>query len=264
MLPDTPIHEESSGAESPAHEDPQRRQRSTIDFPYLSLEVAEEVATAVFERCGHSLCEIDELAAQMKQNVSGAFRQKMAAARTFDLVIREGRGAFALTETGKKIVVDGTAAEGRIEAFLSVPLYAAIFEKYRGHALPPLKALEREMESLGVARKQTDKARQAFERSAQYAGFFEAGRDRLVKPRIGVSEQPSAESERETAGDANDDANGSEPPLVDPIIQGLLARLPKTGSVWPESERKLWLTLLEGSFKLIYTDKVSEGEAPDE
>jgi hypothetical protein len=35
---------------------------------------------------------------------------------------------------------------------------------------------------------------------------------------------------------------------------GLLARLPKTGNVWPESERALWLELLKGSFKLIYKD----------
>jgi hypothetical protein len=32
---------------------------------------------------------------------------------------------------------------------------------------------------------------------------------------------------------------------------GLLKRLPKTGDVWPEADRKLWLQLLEGSFKLI-------------
>jgi len=30
----------------------------------------------------------------------------------------------------------------------------------------------------------------------------------------------------------------------DPIIRGLLARLPKSGAVWPEAERKLWLDLL--------------------
>jgi len=33
-----------------------------------------------------------------------------------------------------------------------------------------------------------------------------------------------------------------------------LARLPKTGAIWPEAERKLWLDLLSGSFKLIYKD----------
>jgi hypothetical protein len=30
--------------------------------------------------------------------------------------------------------------------------------------------------------------------------------------------------------------------------------LPKTGAVWTEAERKLWLDLLSGSFKLIYKD----------
>ena len=48
--------------------------------------------------------------------------------------------------------------------------------------------------------------------------------------------------------------SGDEPPRIDPIIQGLLARLPKSGDVWPEADRKLWLQLLEGSFKLIYKD----------
>jgi hypothetical protein len=39
------------------------------------------------------------------------------------------------------------------------------------------------------------------------------------------------------------------PPDIDPINLGLLARLPKTGDVWPE-KRTLWLELLKGSFKL--------------
>jgi len=31
-----------------------------------------------------------------------------------------------------------------------------------------------------------------------------------------------------------------------------LKRLPKSGDLWPEADRKLWLQLLEGSFKLIF------------
>jgi hypothetical protein len=44
-------------------------------------------------------------------------------------------------------------------------------------------------------------------------------------------------------------------PDIDPIIAGLLKRLPKSGADWPKTQRKLWLQLLEGSFDLIYTDK---------
>ena len=47
------------------------------------------------------------------------------------------------------------------------------------------------------------------------------------------------------------------PPEIDPIIMGLLARLPKTGDVWPENERALWLELLKGSFKLIYKERAT-------
>jgi hypothetical protein len=39
---------------------------------------------------------------------------------------------------------------------------------------------------------------------------------------------------------------GGDPPTIDPIIDGLLKRLPKTGDVWPEADRKLWLQLFGG------------------
>jgi hypothetical protein len=46
----------------------------------------------------------------------------------------------------------------------------------------------------------------------------------------------------------------TERPAVDPVVRGLLDHMPRTGAVWPEAERKQWLALLEGSFKLIYKD----------
>jgi len=235
--------------------DSQKRERSTIEFPYLSLDQAEEVALAIYSRCGYGACEIDELAAEMQQSVSGAFRQKTAAAKTFGLVEKDGRSSFVLSELGRAVVDEARQRKGRVEAFLSVPLYQAIFEKYRGHSLPPPKALEREMETLGVSAKQTDKARQAFDRSAAHAGFYESGKDRLVKPRVDetVSPPPPKPEDNSTGGGGNGSGDGG-PPDVDPIIVGLLARLPKTGSEWPQAERKIWLDLLEGSFRLIYSD----------
>jgi hypothetical protein len=53
------------------------------------------------------------------------------------------------------------------------------------------------------------------------------------------------------------DEGQRDPPDIAPIIEGLLKRLPKSGDVWPEADQKLWLQLFEGSFKLIYKDKVA-------
>jgi hypothetical protein len=64
-----------------------------------------------------------------------------------------------------------------------------------------------------------------------------------------------------TLPDRGSGDGGGEPPRIDPIIQGLLSRLPKSGDVWPEADCKLWLQLLEGSFKLIYKDKAADQHA---
>lgn len=161
-----------------------RREQSTISFPYLDLDAAIDVARAIYNRSGLGSCDLDELAAEMNQTMSGAFRQKTGTAKTFDLVDKDGKSSIKLSALGRQIISGDTERAARAEAFMRVPLYAAIYEKYKGHLLPPTKALEREMQALGVSSKQTDKARQAFERSAKQAYFFESGEDRLVRPRI--------------------------------------------------------------------------------
>jgi len=70
----------------------------------------------------------------------------------------------------------------------------------------------------------------------------------------GVAPVDPAKSE-DTPKNGGDGGGGGRTPEIDPIIRGLLARLPKSGDVWSEADRKLWLNLLEGSFKLIYKDK---------
>lgn len=161
-----------------------KNERSAIEFPYLDLDTAAEVARALYQRAGLGACEIDELAAEMGQTISGAFRLKTGAAKLFGLLEKDARSAFRLSALGQQIVNSESEPKARADAFLNIPLYSAIYEKYRGHLLPPDKALEKEMASLGVAPKQTDKARQVFERSARQAGFFEQGDDRLVLPRF--------------------------------------------------------------------------------
>jgi hypothetical protein len=233
------------------------RERSTIQFPYNDLDDAVKVAKAIHNNAGDH-CTIQQLAAYMKQPLSsGTFRVRVSTAATFGLTDNE-RGSVRLTELGRHIADPAKESAARVEAFLHVPLYARIFDTHDGFTLPPPAALEKFMRAIGVSSKQTDRARQAFMRSAKQAGFFAHGEDRLVRP-AGPGTKPIEPSKTETdkgsrEKSGNGTGGGGGPTGIDPIIQGLLARLPKSGEVWPEAERKLWLGLLEGSFKLIYKD----------
>jgi hypothetical protein len=237
----------------------QSRQRSTIGFPYMDLKSAIEMADAIHRNVGNGEADDDQLAAWTGQSAkSSTFRVQYYAARMFGLLGGEV-GHHKLTDLGRAVVDPDQAREAKARAFLAVPLYKAVFESYKGGVVPPAAALERDMVGLGVSQKQKDKARQVFERSADQAGFFEHGKNKLVSPGIvagGDQRRDTPPPPPDKNGGGNDgNGGGKPPPDVDPIIQGLLARLPKTGEIWPEEERALWLDLLKGSFKLIYKDK---------
>jgi hypothetical protein len=238
-----------------AQDEGDARQRSSIGFPYNNLGDAIEVAQAIHSHVGTGEGDDSQLSAWMNVSPkSSGYRIQVSAARMFGLV-ETVSGSHKLSTLGRSIVDPQQERDARTRAFLQVPLYKAIFEKYKGGVLPPSAALERDIIGLGVAEKQTGRARQIFERSAEQAGYFEHGKNRLVMPAIAVREMPQVDvkdnNDRGTGGSGGDGSGGD----VDPIIGGLLKRLPKSGDVWPEAERKLWLQLLEGSFKLIYKDR---------
>jgi len=155
--------------------------RSTIAFPYTGLKDAERIARALHDSWGGGASP-DQLAAGLKASPrSGSFRVKLATARTFR-VISISRGNIALTDLGRKLIDPQTRAGARVEAFLTVPLFAALVNEYKGTMLPPDSGLEQKIHDLGVSAKQAARARQAFQRSAELAGFFKMGKDRLVQP----------------------------------------------------------------------------------
>ena len=234
--------------------------RSTIEFPYSDLDNAIEVARTIHTRAG-SACSPNQLAAWMdKSATGGTFRAWLSAARIFGFVETE-RGQVSLSALGQEATQPDTQQGAKIGAFLNVPLYQEMFDRYEGHALPPAAAIERQMVELGVVKKQADRARQTFMKSAQAAGFVDPQTGRFVKPGMPSRTSKEAESNKEHEGSrGGGDGGDSFPPDIDPIIAGLLQRLPKTGSVWPEAERKRWLDLLSGCFWLIY----ESGDTPNE
>jgi hypothetical protein len=226
--------------------------RSELTFPYSDLESAVELAQTLHSRAGTS-CEQDELAAWMNQSATGGtFRTRISAAKMFGLV-DTGQGRATLTPLGRD-VLDGSGKErtARVDAFLTPELFSKMYEQNKGHPLPPPAAIERQMEQLGISPKQKERARQTFSKSAAYAGFVDSSTGRFIKPgNLGARDESRVAQERKDDGGGG---GGGEPPRIDPIIQGLLARLPPSGSQWRVADRKLWLELLEGSFKLIYED----------
>jgi hypothetical protein len=242
-----------------------KREQSTIAFPYLDLEAGVEVAKSIYARGGLGACNLDELAAEMGQTMSGAFRLKTGTAKTFDLVEKEGKSGIKLSDLGRRIVLPDTERAARAEAFLRVPLYEAVFEKYRGHLLPPAKALEREMQGFGVSSKQTDKARQAFERSARQAGYFDSGDDRLVRPRVDTpphDRQPVEQAPEDVPADKPKDhggggGSGGRGGDHHPFIEGLLQELPAKDEYasWTIEAQAEWLEAAAGIFKLLSKKK---------
>jgi hypothetical protein len=197
---------------------------------------------------------------------SGAFRLKLTASKLFGLVTLQQQQA-ELTPLGRRIADHTHEANARADAFLSVPLYKAVFKQYEGYVLPPTVGLQNEMVRVGVAEKSADKARQVFQRSAEQAGFFQSGRDRLVVP-AGVSlgndsggrsstptrepPQPPHPGQRQNPPGGGGGEN--EPPALHPAIHGLLLTMPPTGSIWAPDKRDKWISAFTAVLGLVYPD----------
>jgi len=226
-----------------------KRERSTIQFPYNDLDDAALIAKAVHENAGLS-CTIDQLAAYLKNSLtSGAFRLRVGNAAIFGLTENE-RGEVRLTPLGRRIADASQQAAAKVEAFLAVPLYARIYENYKGFTLPGAAALEKFMREVGVAAKQTGKARQAFMRSARQAGFFAHGEDRLVRP-AGPGTKPIESPKPDVLKREDGSGSGEGGGPNDPLIQAVIQKLPPKGP-WPARARLTWMKMLAMAFDIAY------------
>lgn len=247
-------------------EDAEGRQRSTIAFPYNDLGNAAEMAQAIHNQVGAGDCDDAQLAAWTNQSPkSSGYRTQLSATRLFGLLESSAGGRYRLSQLGRMLVDPSRTREARSRAFLNVPLYSAVFEKYKGGVIPPPAALERDMEALGVAPKMKDRARRVFERSAEQGGFFEHGRNRLVMPGIAARDDappppPPGDTEDEGSngkgkfkgGSGGGGGPGDQFPDLNPFILGLLQTLPPPHSEWAAQDRAKWLQTAANIFDLIY------------
>ena len=128
------------------------RQRSAYLFPAYGFNTALDIARRVEESGGGSLTE-ETLAINLGLSAkSSGFRLKSLAARQFQLI---GKQSDTLTTTPvAKAIFKPTSGEdaqrGFREAFMAIPLFKAVSERYRGQRLPDSRTfrnvLEREFQ----------------------------------------------------------------------------------------------------------------------
>jgi len=241
------------------------REQSTIQFPYVDLDTAIEVARVMRDRGGNAPFTRDQLAAAIGHAVSsGSYASKVHAARMFGLLDNPTPGRFRVSQLGFDAVDPDPhrATAGRVEAFLRVPLFRRTYDDYRGKTLPSRPhGLERIFSEYGVAPKRLGNARLTFDRSARQAGFFESGDDRLVAPFVIVS---PAEGERIEEPPAPRPAQPTQRQQIDHsqpgsarhhLVEGLFEALPDPKSEWSFAERSRWLRLAASMFDVLYTAK---------
>lgn len=243
--------------------DGKKQQRSSIAFPYMDLDEAFALAGAIHRNVGTGECSADQLAAWIKQSpTSSAFRLRLSTGRLFGVIESERPDAIRLSEIGRLIVDTKREREARARAFLAVPLYTAVFEKFKGGVIPPTAALERELVALGVASTLKDRARTVLERSAEQAGFFEHGRDRLVMP--GFVAAPAQDSEKkpdpvlEKSFGGGSGGGGGSSVNLDPLLLALLQKIPSKEEGWPAAKRVRWFRAFAMNVSQVFDEDQDE------
>ena len=197
---------------------------------------------------GGDACEWNQIASHLGLAAQGgAFRQKMVATRIFGLIEYGGQDV-TLTVLGQRCIDEETNKCGYADAFLHVPLFRQLFERFDGLKLPPHAAIQHVMEELGVAPKQTAKARQSFTKSAREAGYFDINPDRLTKPGVELPDKNSLDKLRKEG----QNGGGGKAPTHHPLIIALLAQMPPEKDGWEQAQCIVWLRTLLASISMIY------------
>lgn len=252
---------------APAAESKDRVRRSTVAFPYVSLDEAVVATGVIHEKAGRE-CDLAQLAAWLDTKVtSSKFRSTVSAVRMFGLIDRHAK-TISLTERGEAIIDPEQREQAAVDAFLCVPLYRDVFDLYSGKLLPGDAGLEKELEKLGVTQKSAAKARQVLQRSASHAGFFHSGRDRLVRPAGASAQRQAVDSHGDSSpSHAEEDAVAPAQPEAptgptDPLLRGLWSKLPSEGA-YSAAEQEQWLEMAKLALQMVYgSDDVATPTVP--
>ena len=255
-------------------EDPRKGKRITRSeskFPYYDLRDSIKVATVLRERAGGS-CSPDQLAPWLGHTgaLSGAFVSRIAAAKQFGLIERKAPRLLRLSQRGRVIVAPGSGesvGEAKVAACLDVDLFVKVFEHFQGSTLPEKMGLQNVIQTdFGVVSGRAETAVRVLLNSAREAGFLIEDNKgmRMVKPIAHPTTEAVhdsvAEEPRRAGSNGGDGGNGGGGG-IDPAIQGLLERLPPSGTPLARARRDALILAFTACIDFIYPTQ-EENERP--
>lgn len=245
-------------------------QKSKIAYPYYDLDQSIEVAQAVHGK-GGGHCTKDQLADFLGYTTikSGAYLTRIAAAKLFGLINIE-KDQISVTERANTIlapVLPEESTSAKVGAFLSVPLFAAVYERFKGQQLPEPVGLKNLFQNhYHIVPDRVTPALRVLMDSADQAGFFSisGNRSKLIKP-VGESPQrqkdePKQEKPKDEPPPHKPSASGGgegPPPSIHTAIAGLLRELPKPGP-WPKKGKERFMSAFRATIDFIYPDSDEE------
>jgi len=117
------------------------RVKAEYRYPVYDLGDSVTVARTLRDRAGGA-ASADRLAGYLNygSTKNGAFLARIAAARLFGLIDREGNNYVPTRRSLRILAPENPGVDDKIalvEAFKEVPLYNVIYSRYRGQSLPP-------------------------------------------------------------------------------------------------------------------------------
>ena len=230
------------------------RQRSVYLFPAYGFSMALDIARQVEESGGGTLTE-ETLAVNLglSKNSSG-FRLKCLAARQFNLLVKQG--ATVSTTSIAKAILKPTSEEdalrGYCQSFLSIPLFQAVSERYRGQRLPDSQTLRNVLErEFLVEHKRVQQAERLLLDSARDTYLLKHRGDgtylTISDTSPGVPEDPGSSGDAEAAigyspAIATDDGFRlpSQPPETGRTTNTIAFSLEEIGQLREEDFEKVW------------------------
>jgi hypothetical protein len=190
------------------------------------------------------------------------------SAKYFGFITAE-KGVISVTDRAMAIIapiLPEDADRAKVEAFLNVPIFASVYERFKGQALPPEVGLKNLFkETLHVPEERLSQALRVFYSSAETAGLFRiAGdRSRMISPVVSgptpKKEAPAAKEETTTSAEkprvGSGGGGGEGPPGIHSAISGLLRELPPPGTPWSAQKKEAFLAAFKATIAFIYPEE---------